>query len=77
MAADPSRHQAIKELTDTLSQLLDREVQINAAATGEPTEIVVRYVDGSGDLVAAWTIERVLSWSLGAALTMVPPAFQT
>lgn len=72
MATDPSRHPAIKELTDTLSQLLDREVQINAATTGEPTEIVVRYVDGAGDLVAAWTVERVLSWSLGAALTMVP-----
>ncbi|MFZ5890797.1 MAG: hypothetical protein ACOY0T_07065 [Myxococcota bacterium] len=72
MTADLSRHHLIKELTDTLSQLLDRDVQINATKSGEPTEIVVRYVDGSGDLVAAWTIERVLSWSLGAALTMVP-----
>jgi len=72
MTVDPSRTHLIKELTDTLSQLLDRRVEISAAKSGEPTEIVVRYVDGSGDLVAAWTIERVLSWSLGAALTMVP-----
>jgi hypothetical protein len=70
MTARPTR--LIKELTDTLSQLLDRPVQISAAKSGEPTEIVVRYVDGTGDLVAAWTVERVLSWSLGAALTMVP-----
>lgn len=69
---DLSRHHAIRELTETLKQLLDREVQISAATSGEPTEIVVRYVDGSGDLVAAWTVDRVLSWSLGAALTMVP-----
>ncbi|MGC4090557.1 MAG: hypothetical protein QM756_22345 [Polyangiaceae bacterium] len=72
MTADLTRPHLIKELTDTLSQLLDREVQISAAKAGEPTDIVVRYVDGSGDLVAAWTLEKVLSWSLGAALTMVP-----
>jgi hypothetical protein len=72
MSTDPNRPRVIHEISETLSQLLDRQVQVNALKSGEPTEIVVRYVDGTGDLVAAWTIDRVLSWSLGAALTMVP-----
>jgi len=64
----------ISEITEALTQLLGRDVKLASGKGPEPTELVIRYVDGEGDLISAWTIERHLAFSLGAALTMVPRA---
>lgn len=64
----------ITEITDALSQLLGRDVRVNMVKSAEPTELCVRYVDGAGDLVSAWTVEQTLAWSLGGALITIPRA---
>jgi hypothetical protein len=64
----------ISEITDALSQLLGRDVRVKAVKSAEPTELCVRYADGAGDLVSAWTVEQSLAWSLGGALIMIPRA---
>jgi|EndMetStandDraft_4_1072995.scaffolds.fasta_scaffold41555_1 hypothetical protein len=74
MATDTNRPRMITEITDALSQLLGRDVRVKPIKSAEPTELCVRYVDGAGDLVSAWTIERSLAWSLGGALIMIPRA---
>jgi hypothetical protein len=71
---DVHRPRVIIEITDALSQLLGRDVRVQPAKAPEPTELCVRYVDGSGDLVSAWTVNRALAWSLGGALIMMPSA---
>lgn len=72
MAPDPNRQRVISEITEALTQLLGRDIKVAPAGSPEPTEMVVRYVDGTGDLVSAWTIEKGLAFSLGGALMMVP-----
>lgn len=72
MSADSNRPRMISEITDALTQLLGRDVRVKPVKANEPTDLCVRYVDGSGDLVSAWTIQRPLAWSLGGALIMLP-----
>src|SRR5262245_15333202 len=72
MAPDPHRQRVIAEISEALTQLLGRDISVAPAGSPEPTELVVRYVDGSGDLVSAWTLEKGLAFSLGGALMMVP-----
>jgi hypothetical protein len=74
MSTDANRPRMISEITEALTQLLGREVRVKPVKAAEPTELCVRYVDGAGDLVSAWTIERSLAWSLGGALIMIPRA---
>ena len=62
----------ITEITEALTQLLGREVKVKPVKVDEPTDLCVRYVDGAGDLVSAWTVQRSLAWSLGGALIMIP-----
>jgi hypothetical protein len=64
----------ITEITEALTQLLGREVRVKPVKADEPTDLCVRYVDGAGDIVSAWTIQRSLAWSLGGALMMLPRA---
>lgn len=72
MTPDPHRQRVITEISEALTQLLGRDISVAPAGSPEPTELVVRYVDGSGDLVSAWTVEKGLAFSLGGALMMVP-----
>jgi len=65
-------NQVASEVAEALKSLLGKEVQVAPAKAAEPTELVLRYVDGSGALISAWTFDRGLAWSLGAALTMMP-----
>lgn len=74
MPTDANRPRMITEITEALSQLLGRDVRVKPVKADEPTELCVRYVDGTGDLVSAWTIQRSLAWSLGGALVMLPRA---
>jgi hypothetical protein len=73
MAVNSAQAAVASEIADALTQLFSREVRVTAVKAPEPTQLVVRYIDGSGNLVSAWTFERPLAWSLGAALTMMPP----
>jgi hypothetical protein len=64
--------QVASEIAEALKSLLGKEVQVQATKGDEPMELVLRYVDGSGDLISAWTFDKGLAWGLGAALTMMP-----
>ncbi len=72
MSAKTAPTQVVSQIAEALTQLLGKEVQVQAAEGLEPTELVLRYVDGAGMLISAWTFDRGLAWSLGAALTMMP-----
>ncbi|HET9960152.1 MAG TPA: hypothetical protein VFQ61_36930 [Polyangiaceae bacterium] len=73
MSGESKGNSVSTEIGDSLGQLLGKEVSVTAIQTPrEPSEIVVRYVDGASELISAWTIERSLAWALGAALTMIP-----
>lgn len=74
MSADATRPRMITEITEALTQLLGRDVRVKPIKADEPTELCIRYVDGAGDLVSAWTTQRSLAWSLGGALMMLPRA---
>jgi hypothetical protein len=60
------------EIAEALSQLLGKDVEVQAVDSDQPMEVLVRYVDGDGRLVSAWTMDPALALSMGAALTMIP-----
>lgn len=74
MSRRPLDPRVPEEARTALQSLLGREVSVREEDAQDPTELVVRYTDGAGRLVAAWVFQRVLVLALGAALTMIPRA---
>ena len=74
MSRRPLDPKVTEEARAALHALLGREVRVREEHAQDPSDLVVRYTDGAGRLVAAWVFQRVLVLALGAALTMVPPA---